>query len=380
MTIFSILLSYLLSETIIASSRIIDWIDIFKRREFLSEVYQEEHNFFFNKQSPDPEIGYVNGVSTNEKKREEEYLSGETDERGYRNSPGDKEKGKIVVIGDSFSYGFGVSVDKSWPKRLSSRLGVRVANLAVDGYNPTQYNLTMRKYKEYLKRRIILYGIYINDFTDQFVEVPKDYYEASGRNKFKSSSPSFSDLGAFIKKKSLLKRTLVYSLYQVLFYPESKRGALINGEVILREGENEIQEGWLSKENKSNFIKTLQTAKDTAVNYNSTLVVVHFPSRAHIYSKEYISKFSDEKSIELERTAERILENQVQKMNLPFINLTNVLERERKIGAPAYLFIDGHLNPHGNEVVAEEIANKLIEWGYVKLEKNESENTLPFEE
>lgn len=372
MIILSILFSYIITEATIASFRIIDRIQVIKDSANLLNGYKEKHNYFFYRQKPDPELGFVYTIPTKEQRKSEQHLFGDKDELGFRNLLGDKENGKIIILGDSFSYGEGVSISESWSKKLESDLGVRVANLSVNGYNPTQYNLTMKRHRKYLERKIILYGVYINDFTDRFVEIPSDYYEESGRNKFKSPKPSFSNLLALLEKRPFFERTLTYNVYKLFYNSESRNATKINSGLLIR-GENEIQKEWLSEENKVKFFKTLEEAKDTAKDYDSTLIVVYFPSRAYIYSKEYIAGFSDKEPIELEEKAKEILSEYVQMLGLPFINTTNTLKEEYQKASPIYLFMDAHFNSHGNEIVAQEIACKLTEWGYVQPTKSITE-------
>ncbi|MBS3118240.1 hypothetical protein J4417_00995 [Candidatus Woesearchaeota archaeon] len=383
MATLSILLSYVAVEIAIAASRFFDYASIAKDYTTFLEGYKKEHNFFFHIQKPDAELGFVYGTSSNEQIRLEQYLSGERDELGFRNFPGDKETGKITIVGDSFSHGQGVSVYESWPKRLESDLGIKVANLAVSGSNPTQYNLIMKRYKQYLENRVILYGVYVNDFTDNIDILD---YEESGRNQFKSPEPSFFDLIALLEKKPFFERTLAHNLYGWLYQTNSRnimktKGNEImklNGENLLQidgnllvRGENEIRREWLSQENKTNFLKTLASAKDIAEGYGSTLVVVYFPSRVYIYAEEYEHGFSDKEPIKLEEKAKILLKEYAQKLDLLFIDSTPALKQERHNAIPIYLFKDVHFSPHGNEIVAQEIASALIDFCYIQSTKTE---------
>src|SRR6266550_2296125 len=70
-----------------------------------------------------------------------------TNALGFRDrdfSPSKTVKTRIVALGDSFTYGWGVEVEESWPKILeqrlrSSDLDVEVANLGKPGGSPRNY-------------------------------------------------------------------------------------------------------------------------------------------------------------------------------------------------------------------------------------------------
>lgn len=60
------------------------------------------------------------------------------DEHGFRNSPGIDEV-DVVAMGDSHTYGFNVSSDKSWPAQFGEIVGAKTYNLGIGGYGPLQY-------------------------------------------------------------------------------------------------------------------------------------------------------------------------------------------------------------------------------------------------
>lgn len=88
----------------------------------------------------------------------------EIDEHGFRN--GDMQSVDIVALGDSHTYGFNVSADKSWPRYLGLKLGKNVYNFGVGGYGILQYKYLLNKSIDMQPDAIIL-GLYLpNDLSD----------------------------------------------------------------------------------------------------------------------------------------------------------------------------------------------------------------------
>jgi len=77
-------------------------------------------------------------------------------------------KFRIMIVGDSLTYGYGVQEEDTYSKQLESMLNknfsVEVLNLGVSGH---QSEDVLRKIKEYtplLKPDLIIYGVCLNDF------------------------------------------------------------------------------------------------------------------------------------------------------------------------------------------------------------------------
>jgi hypothetical protein len=78
--------------------------------------------------------------------------------------------GPIVAVGDSFTYGTGVTDGETFAAQLEQRLdGVRVANLGIPGFGIDQIALTIRHYALPLKPRLIVVGVVELDFERSLV-------------------------------------------------------------------------------------------------------------------------------------------------------------------------------------------------------------------
>jgi len=69
----------------------------------------------------------------------------EHDSNGFRNDSVPKTA-DIVAIGDSQTYGNGVSPDEAWPRVLARLSFCRVYSMALGGYGPLQYEVLAERH------------------------------------------------------------------------------------------------------------------------------------------------------------------------------------------------------------------------------------------
>jgi hypothetical protein len=108
------------------------------------------------------------------------------DKRGFRNRT-HLEKYDIVVLGDSFTEGSGVSDEHAWPVLLAERMGLSVYNLGMSGGNPVTYVHTLEKFGLPLEPKTVICMLYEgNDFRESNFE-NKDSFGKSLEEVFKLS-------------------------------------------------------------------------------------------------------------------------------------------------------------------------------------------------
>lgn len=107
----------------------------------------------------DPVLGY----------RLSPYFPG-LDKKGYRNESV-LEQADILAIGDSFTYGYTVKIDKSWPAHLEKATGLSVYNTGVGGYGPCEHLGVFNELSE-LQRDLTVVALYLsNDLSDAYTSV-----------------------------------------------------------------------------------------------------------------------------------------------------------------------------------------------------------------
>jgi lysophospholipase L1-like esterase len=125
--------------------------------EVLSRFVVNPGDFLLATPVADPVLGH----------RIEPYSNGH-DALGFRNADVPERVG-IVAIGDSMTYGFGVTQEDSWPQQLGVLLHERVYNMSLGGYGPLHYLHLATRQAANLRPRLLLVGIYVgNDVIESY--------------------------------------------------------------------------------------------------------------------------------------------------------------------------------------------------------------------
>jgi hypothetical protein len=111
----------------------------------------------------------ANSIIT-QKTSEFEYTA-KINSMGFRDrevTPRVRDKRRIIVIGDSFVYGWGVEIEQTWPKVLEADLNavgknVEVFNLGCPGHGPTEYVEVARHAIPLLKPDLVIVGVLEGD-------------------------------------------------------------------------------------------------------------------------------------------------------------------------------------------------------------------------
>ena len=317
--------------------------------------FKERHRLFYEFLEPDQDLGYK--MKPGLRNFEIEWLEGlsavyETDELGFR-SLSNRKDALIAVAGDSVAFGVGVNYDKTWFDILSNRLNVPIANYAVGGYHPWQYNEIIRKFISKYPHRIIFYCIFANDLSNhhRIIKNRSRYYEYMGWKDYESGYP-------------WIRRTVTYTALKKIdqameraFQYEKERTRIKNGLYLYRA--TGAEPDYLKKRTDlitEHFLReTISLTKD-----KSHLIVLLFPSKESVYREEYINAFTGfgEEYIKNEIEGYKRIIAFCKEKGVPAYDLTGGF-REIKDDSVLFFNEDPHLNEKGNREAARIISRKF---------------------
>lgn len=343
---------YLLFELVMALANVPRRIETLVNREQYTASYKARHVFFHYLTHPDPETGFM--VSPNLRQPicfNDVCANIETDELGFRNGPGDKEEGSWVVIGDSFSWGYGVAMERSWPRLIEQQLPGRLANFSIIAGFPAQFPVVVERHGEFLAGRKVVLGLYANDYMDNADDRLDRYYQVKRLSVYDQVEPGFSDLVA-MKNLGFIERTATANLIRTL---REKTG----GREAMGRTENEIDRDWLAGGGWERLNATFNTLLGQWQSRNAAVSVVLFPSRISAYRELYIEKHGDDDAIRLEEKYYALTRAFFEQRGVPVLDLTSAVRNAAANGEELYFRLDPHLNDAGNALAAEEITNFL---------------------
>jgi len=320
--------------------------------------FKERHRLFYEFLEPDRDLGYK--MKANLRNFEIEWLEGlsavyETDELGFRNL-GDRKNAPLAVVGDSVAFGVGVNYDKTWFNLLSRRLNIPIANYAVGGYHPWQYNEIIRKFISNPPHRILFYCIFANDLSNhhRIIKNKYRYYEYMAWSDYESGYP-------------WIRRTVSYTALKKFdqaieraFRYKKERARIENGLYLYRY--TGAESDYLGRRtdliNEHFFRETIRLTQGKV-----QLIVILFPSKESIYREEYLKAFPGfgEAYIKNEVEGYKRIAAFCEKNGLLSYDLTDGLRKIRDDTALCFNE-DPHLNERGNEEVARILTKKFRDW------------------
>ncbi len=319
-----------------------------------------------------------------------------TDKRGLRNQT-DLNQYDVVVLGDSFAEGSGVSDEQNWPVLLAQKTGRTVYNLGMSGGNPTDYVEVLREVGQPLKPKIVLCMLYEgNDFRDS-------NFPSSGQGR---SKPSFKDI---IFKTSPLRQRLAELIIRT-FSPINSNRFNISPATLNNPRHIMYPVSWLPMnvpQGSANYYtfdlkrflahcqtseqfsqtqgcrktqETLTLLQSQCAASGARLIVVYAPDKPHLLlpaEREYLDPAKLRAYMALARknlppeekildtilpqldTFEMVTADFCRKQAIEFVSLTDILRQQILAGRWVYFTYDQHWSPEGHRIVADFLADKI---------------------
>jgi hypothetical protein len=254
----------------------------------------------------------------------------------YNNEPAEGVT-RILALGDSQTFGNGITNEDSWPKQLEHELnaqsmtsGYEVLNGGLPASDTWQHEILMKRLMSVYHPDIVVLALYVNDIVSKSTSV---------MNLQGDDADSIERRLIYLLKRSALllsMRTAYDAIRQSSFPPDGFRlwNALLGGE-----SNPEIDRRWEQVEH------SLLVMKETAARNDVGFLVVSLPRRDQVDGRLPAGKYNARLSSVMGRTG------------VNYINLLGPLQQAyRKHGKALFIPWDGHNTAIANHVIAEEIS------------------------
>ncbi len=259
-------------------------------------------------------------------------------ERGWIKPPGVK---RVLGIGDSFTFGYNVSLEDCYLKQLERLLNSDnkewdVINAGVSGYNMWQYLAYFEHYGYRYNPDLISMGVFFDDFYGD----PSHEDERSDTQRYRSFG-SIRLINFCRNCLDLLKYRYRYLLNAGwLKSIEERREFILNSKNYL------LLSGKADPEIYQKFECRLKDLVQIAREHGARVLVLLIPDIIQLNRPEL-------------QALNHILENICRRCNADYLDVTPSFERTKQIERLYLLPHDAHTSPKGHEIIAREMEKKI---------------------
>lgn len=281
---------------------------------------------------------------------------------------------RIVVLGDSYTFGYGVEAEEAFPSVLEELCAERawsvdVVNAGIPSYSPTLEYLLLRERWDDLDPDVVVLALDMSDFQDDLWFEDLAVYDASGRLERVRPTPRPGRLRALYKDLLLLRmfRSSLDRIYarwrrgDELELPQThdlarNRFALTRDDLTPEESEPHWRRtlGWMGK------------IAELVEGHGARLLVVTYPYGHQVAVDEWETGrqhygFARDK-VYPAAPGERV-ERWGSAQGVPVLNLFPVF-RERSDGT-FYFAYDGHFTPKAHVLAGTQLFRRLVDLGWI---------------
>ncbi|MEC9340662.1 MAG: GDSL-type esterase/lipase family protein, partial [Pseudomonadota bacterium] len=284
------------------------------------------------------------------------------DSSGLRADPEARDEFNDLIIGDSFTFGLGVTDGQTFVSRLNGA-GGRLRNAAVPGYATDQELLWLRELLgRYRPRRVIL-AVYLgNDFFDNALPFPlqaaygKPFFELREgtlhlRNQPVPRSPKSATVQEQDVRRLMSQGRSGHGSWWIRAAAGTKLGQLLLALLPARSPEALPQAQWqLYAPYVALFEALLRETERTVVASGAELLLVTLPGHSYVLLPWSYAAVQQELFRQAVVTGAR-------DMSIPVVDVARALRQSAKTSRGRNWFFanDGHLTPEGHIEVAEQL-------------------------
>jgi hypothetical protein len=309
-----------------------------------------------------------------------------TDGYGFRNPWPWPEQADIVVVGDSFVFGYGVADTEAWPALLAQALPqTSVINLGLIGAGPQQYLRIYETFGIPLRPKVIVVGLLlINDFWDtamfdKWVSThTREHYLLWRSSRSRHYRSTLWHPVASIRNV-LLQYSYIYNLARNT-YRTWRKGGVIHLEqtdgarlqLVPGMVKNAASMGQPARREFQLVLQALVALQTLAHQQGASVLVVMQPAKEEVYLPLLSKPVAD-----LGAPVRLALDAH----GIEYLDLTAAFTQCARTGRPLFFEVDGHINKQGHRLIAYEVLAHLSKQAtvYRLLSAASSSQSMPLQ-
>ena len=250
---------------------------------------------------------------------------------------------RILGIGDSFTFGYGVNLDDCYLKQLERELNQsgdkwEVINAGVTGYNMWQYIAYFQHYGYRYEPDLVTIGVYFDDFYGD--------PSAGGKTETGPRHHSLKSIRLVNFTRNCLE--LLQFRYRYLLGSRWLKSIEDRREYILNNEYHSLLSGKPDHKLYKKFESRLQEFNRTAKQYGARVLVIFIPDIVQINHPE-LQGLND------------LLEEICLRSHVIYLDMTPYFEKFEDIRKLYLLPYDAHTSPTGHQIIASEMEKKIMQ-------------------
>jgi hypothetical protein len=272
-----------------------------------------------------------------------------------------------VVVGDSFGMCFTERTD-CWVEQLASNTGLNIVNLSQPVTGTTSHLRILHDFGQPLHPPLVIWQFFGNDFNDDYgLAVFRDDIESLEPEATQSTEPrGWSALYAVLETLITGRFSGVPDSESAFVKPYRATYGVNNENVMLFGGAYELQALDMSREqNQIGYDLSRQAfiqAQSLVAEWDGELVIVIIPTREEVYA-DVTAPVMGAAEITRLQSARDAMHTLCTDLSLQCFDLYEVFQQHAANGEALYYDDDMHLNPYGNTILAEALADWLAQQG-----------------
>jgi len=308
---------------------------------------------------------------------------------GFRNRPLDYEPA-IAVVGDSFSFCF-TEYEDCWVQRLEDKSGVGVVNFGQGATGGISHYNMLKNYAVQIEPPIVLWQFFGNDFDEDYQlrvlegQIPRiDYLSPREIRAQEADAQSQASVPTWVTW--LREHSLSFALIELAFFNEAPYINDFERAFFAETTTIPIKDGLLGFGQTYEQValdmtdprkiagyphtqKAYEDAKALVESWGGDLVILLIPVRELVYESLTAPILGDE-TMAIFKDNHQTMLDLCDELELTCFDLLPVFKEHAEQGELLYYTEDMHLNPHGNDVLAQAIYDYLEHNGLLQKSRS----------